>query len=396
MLDSCHDGAPATAEEQIANLNRRASETRAAMLRKRIDCAMRNPPHVCEGLWENLVSMGHNEKSVMEKTDTFRSFQAAAIEQRKKRKIEEDMAVGGPQEYDDETMAGIPWDNIPKKLSMLSDILVTSLRDKLLSSLETTLSSSDLRSMKGPDAASKSGLLRIFEFTTGPSPDTELHTRPAFSCYNRLAEIAKKHALSRGRRALFLTRPPDWGSSGLFELRGCSKDNPKVVEDAHRFADNVCNIDVACLLAHGQLSDLAIFCNWSETRASIHNAKSPSGTGMLLSPYFPKQHEVISVPDGEAKSAPMESPAKLLKSIAKATLVSTSLGVKVQPKTEDEAPAEETNSARLAGGPQLSEGRAWHLGWRLHLECAAGRGHGAQLIAGACSTTMLLGGHRAL
>lgn len=297
------------------------------------------PPTSLRRLVGQIVSMGYNENTILEKGQVVRSFQAAAVEMRKKRKIEEDTAAGQPPETHDDCMAGIPWDMIPKKDSMLSDIPVTVLRDKLLSSLETALSSSNLRAMKGPDAASKSGLLRIFEFSTGLSPDTELHTRPAFSCYNRLAEISKKFALARGRRALFLTLPPDWESAGLFELRGYSKDNPKTFEVAHRFADIVCSIAVDGAPAHNDITDLAIHCNWSETRACIQNTKTPSGTGLLLAPFSPRQNEVIHTADDSAQHRPADSRAKFLKHVSKSALVATSPGVKIQPQLEGGGPA---------------------------------------------------------
>lgn len=105
----------ATTEEQIANLNRRATETRNSMLRKRIECAMRNHPKCLEGLWDKLVSMCFSESSILEKENVPKSFQANAIEERKKRKLEEDSASLAPAEDQDDEVPDMPRDNIPKK-----------------------------------------------------------------------------------------------------------------------------------------------------------------------------------------------------------------------------------------------------------------------------------------
>lgn len=226
------------------------------------------------------------------------------------------------------------------------------LRDRILSSLETTLSTSNLRAMRCPEAPSKHGLLRILEFATGLPADTPLHNRVAFTCYNRLAYVAQQMALARGRRALFLSLPPDWATAGLFEVRGMSATEPGAVEVAHRFSNSVATIPASKVPAHQTEQDLVINCNWSEERACLVGKVGANAAGVLLAPFFPRQDEVLA--DGLVKTERKhQSPAKLLKGVSRSALLATP-PCKAPPKEEmkDEGMAKEEPQHHSAQTPQ--------------------------------------------
>lgn len=79
-----------TAEEAVDNLNRRASEVRQALLKNKVEMCMKHHPQCIETVWEQLRSLGFDDSSIKTHTEKcVMSFQARALEPRKKAKIEE-------------------------------------------------------------------------------------------------------------------------------------------------------------------------------------------------------------------------------------------------------------------------------------------------------------------
>ena len=297
-------------EEQVDNLNRRASEVKLTLLRKKVELAMRNRPRCIEPLWEKLRSMGISDEEIHSPETCPQSRQAQAVQLRKKRKMEqksEEEAATNELLKTDEA-AGVPLapDPVPIKVSLLSDLTIGHLREKVICRLGPHFSVGNLRSMKGLDG-SKEGLMRILEFATGLPPDLPL--TGSLRCFNRLAIMIAEKAKLLGRRSALLTIPPDWDMQGLVHLKHLNPDGSLVI--CHRYTGQETTIPQHQVPDHHTISDLAIQSPWSEQRISIvSKLESPQLELHQLANYFGK------IEDG----LPAATPSKLLRSVSRSSL----------------------------------------------------------------------------
>ena len=79
------------AEEEVSNLNRRATEAKMLARRRKIEVAMRNRPGCIEPLWEKLTSLFPEELIMTKEEETMTpSCQAKAVAKRKVRRASQE------------------------------------------------------------------------------------------------------------------------------------------------------------------------------------------------------------------------------------------------------------------------------------------------------------------
>lgn len=287
-------------ELQVRNLNLRATEALHKARKSQIMLAMKNHPHlVIDPLYEKLQSLGLSAEQLKAPAESAKSLQALAIDSRKKARTDDANAKKQQLEEEITNAGGLAdaIDPLPDKADTLDQLSLLTIRDKLLPALgESSLSAANLRSMKDRDHASKAGLLRYLEFATGLPPDFSLSGQ--LKCCIKLGKFCRAMATPRGRRALALTLPAEWGCDGVYEIMGDSFDSDGAVHVRHRFTKEIMKVDKKDLPETPDFASLTIAYNWSETRAALIRAGSSGAGGgnesCLIGGYF-KSHLVVMV-----------------------------------------------------------------------------------------------------
>ena len=275
-----------TDEEQINNLNRRASEAKLAARRKKLETVMKVRPSVIDGLWEKLQSMGYEDSWLTTVEAGPKSFQALAVENRRAKrsvdKVKREEEVKGEQpDSDDGGPDGsggvaLPVEPIPERARVLGDLTLAALRERVIGGLGyTNLSSANLRSLRDPDAMSKQGILRIIEFCAGK--DSEYELKGKLRCYNRLTANFRELAEERGHRGLLLPLPPNWPDDGLATVVGVCPNDPSFIEICHRHTNEVIRVNIKDAPPHTDIKELYVNFNWSEQRLCLASS-APSAS----------------------------------------------------------------------------------------------------------------------
>lgn len=279
-----------TMEEQVQNLNLRATEALQKARRTSIVAAMRSRPHlVIDPLWEKLQSLGlTSEGSDGDGPARTQSLQAQAAAMRKKAKTEVEEVHQKQVGMAVESELGVaqPTEPIAAKTTRLDMLGVNVLRDRLLPAVEETiLSPANLRAIKDKDHTSKIGLLRYLDFTCGLSADFEL--RGIYRCMLRLCELCRQRAVARGRRALTITLPANWPTDGIYEKVGDEVTEKGSVMVKQRFTGEVVEVSSAVLPPFECFDDLTVAYNWSESRACLVSSQNPThDKAVVLGRYF--------------------------------------------------------------------------------------------------------------
>ena len=211
-----------TADQQVENLHRRASEALTVARKRQLEIAMRNHPFIVEQLYIKLQSLGMsaeelNKPSAQAKASM--SVQAKACAERKvnaKRegRAKRESVVQHVMEAGSTGLAELV-DPIPDKVRSFGGLGVMVLRDKFLPGLsDTVLSSPNIRAMKSSDHTSQAGLLRYAEFATGFPLDMELQGK--LRCMNQLIALGVERMMERGNRIAALRLPASWPDDGLY------------------------------------------------------------------------------------------------------------------------------------------------------------------------------------
>lgn len=247
-----------SAEQEVDNLNRRASEARQALLRKKLEMAVKNKPEVIEPLYEKLRSLGYDDEALKTKTAVAApSRQKEAVESRKKRRVElkeehDNDVTQCVQLEESDGAPSLPTDPVPTKIRTMAAFTVGLLQDRVLSKLGANMSSGNLRSLRGEEGR-KQALMQIVEFGTGYTAETRIEGR--LRCFNKLAAEVQQRPIQRGRRSVLLCLPVDWDAQGLIEIVGYgAKDGS--VRVRHRYLGEEATIDAANVPPHNKLPDL--------------------------------------------------------------------------------------------------------------------------------------------
>ena len=75
-------------EEEVANLNRRATEVANKSMKRSVEIALKNKPSIVKPLYDKMVSLGVSESNLMVREDGPLSFAAMSAVQRQKNKQE--------------------------------------------------------------------------------------------------------------------------------------------------------------------------------------------------------------------------------------------------------------------------------------------------------------------
>lgn len=294
-------------------MNRRASEVKSKKGRCLVMLAMRNRPECIPDLVDTLKSLGYDEARIKTKSDKPMSLQAAAAENRRKRKLE-DMDAGALDEDENElgpdcaTNVLPPKDPMPPRVSTVRDLTVAALRDKVVGRFGQTLSVPNLKAIKSDEGGSKEGILRLLTFASGVQPDHRLSGR--MLCFNYFWAYIHAESLKREKRWMLLSLPPSWEEEGLLAIEGEGSE-PGSVVILHRFTEAEGVVHSDDVPEHQELSQLHIAYNWNEklvALASTHPAAARQSY-LLANLFTQKMVKEESADSRELKV----SPAKMLK-----------------------------------------------------------------------------------
>ncbi|CAK0908641.1 unnamed protein product [Prorocentrum cordatum] len=344
----------ATLLEQVENLNVRATETKRLAQKREIMLAMKNRPSCIDGLYEKYTSMGLNADVIKTPETQQKSLSQKAVE---KRKADHDLqrsqsfetlkanALADAAGSGDEDME---FDPFGENFEDLASLHVNELRDRVLPGIEPThLSKANIRSMKDPEARSKSGLLKMITFATGLNTDFRLVGR--FACRNRFVAYARKRSLERRRRVLSLSLPPSYSDEGLAAVAGASEDGVTV---KNRYTSEMVTVPKANCPPYDDVSDLYIDSNWSESQLALASTKNPTGDQKHnLSNYF--KGWAVKV---EAKAEPAASPSGGAASRKRGPGATPQSGKKVKPSTDNAGGTASAQTKVAAVQPKLEGG----------------------------------------
>jgi len=117
-------------EEQVASLNRRASETLQNLRRRRLEICMRVRPSVIEHIWSKVLSMGLAEETmVVPESGVVKSLQAQANENKRRRAASGTVLT---QPLGDITREAGIVDLVPPRAHTFEELPMVALRDKVL------------------------------------------------------------------------------------------------------------------------------------------------------------------------------------------------------------------------------------------------------------------------
>lgn len=267
-----------SAEEQVDNLNRRASEALQCLRRRKLELLMKNRPSMIEHLWEKARSLGVTDELInLAEEGPKQSVQAAAVQGRKQRKLEADAAKEEELvEAGGDAGAVLLMDKVPPKAQKLEDLPITAFQTKLLPGLESSvLSAPNLRTMaKDPKFKGKETLLKMWCYLTGLPHDLALVG--GLRCYTQLVSLGCERNETRGRRGTRMTLPPDFdGEDGLYFIVGPGTKQG-TIEVQHRFTNCVRVVPAADVPPHKSRSQLYLHNGHSEQLASLASTMNPS------------------------------------------------------------------------------------------------------------------------
>ena len=217
-------------DDEIQNLSRRSNELRLKIRQKHIAKAMRCCQGAVDSLYTHMVAGGWTTEAIKDAKKSFEqnpgrapSRQVTAARERKKtveaqRKKRAADSLKLQAEEDLAEFQGLPWDEVPDKVHVMSDFTVGQLRDKIVPAIESShASAANIRATKDKELNSKTGLLQLVELATGCQNDWPIAGK--LRCYNRLGCVLQKRNVARGRRLLSVRFPPDFaGRGGTLEL----------------------------------------------------------------------------------------------------------------------------------------------------------------------------------
>ncbi|CAK9031185.1 Uncharacterized protein SCF082_LOCUS19540 [Durusdinium trenchii] len=219
-----------SAEEQLAELNRRASETAQAIHVKNVQLVLKNHPQLAGALWEKATSLMEpalllaapavDASAGMIRSRQLKGKEVASGVRKMKKAQQASEAV--PEGFSaDQCFAG--------NVKTVGDIQIPVLKREVLPRISAVgLSAANVGAVERK--LSKGDIGKIIEFATGVSPDFELvgshRVKALFGDY-----LSHEHEV-RGGRANQLVLPPDWASAGCYEL-GAESEEGLVVKEKH-------------------------------------------------------------------------------------------------------------------------------------------------------------------
>jgi hypothetical protein len=203
-------------DQEVANLNRRATETANKTMRRSIEIALRNKPSVIKPLYDKMISLGVTDENLTEREDVPLSFAATAMVERQKSKQE--LMPGSVKTEDLASCDFMIVDPLPERYWRLGSLSVPILLKIVPKVEESTLSCANLRCMKCVETTTKDCLLKILDFSAGLTEDFAWVGR--FRCVVAIGNLAVSRSIERGRRALDIPLPPFWPRDGIYFLMG--------------------------------------------------------------------------------------------------------------------------------------------------------------------------------
>lgn len=295
------------AQDQVANLHRRATELEQKIGKNLVLDAMRLHPWVIPQLASSLDSYGivvkdeQGRRTVKPSSgdDAPKSFEAAARSRKK-------AAFQGPSpskyEVTEEPLS--PEDAIPTKYWTVDSLSPMSVSSKLLSVAEPAcLSIANLKSItiKGRALENHQSHHRLLEFLSGLPGDFSLSG--VYRSWSKLAALVQERNQLRGRRCRDISLPVDFDSTGLYGLTVMA--GKKKLQVHHLYTKETVEFNEDVLPAHHTMDDIFVASNWSELRASLASRSDPMRKGdLLLITYFPNQ-EVCADQGGAITTRPI-------------------------------------------------------------------------------------------
>lgn len=283
-----------SAGDSVQNLQRRAVELQQQIGKQTISEAMKKHPWCIHALLSKLEALGlvavtpSGARKLVESANGAAvppSLQAHARTARSKH-----VAPGpSPRKGEGETADTDPDDQVPTKYWTLGGLSPSSIAGRLLPFAEpAALSIPNLNStnVKGQALQNHQSHVRLLEYMTGLPPDFSLSG--VYRSWATLADFVRERNECRGRRLQGEVLTIDFGTTGIYELRGA--DASPIIIARHRLTSQEGEYQRAALPHHTCLRQLFINSNWSEVRATISSTAGPSRHhDALLMPRFPVQ-----------------------------------------------------------------------------------------------------------
>eukprot|EP00971_Amphidinium_carterae_P085536 1692501-Amphidinium_carterae.1 len=272
-------------EEQVSELNKRASEANQRIIHRKVTLCLKQRPDLAVPCREKLMSLGIPEKDLLDpaKSTTLHdgtcSKQLKAMMSKKRKPAPAtDEQIGSPARAQPVTD---PWPAGRHQVQLLTPTL---LKRHILSALAPgawfvpNLQKANL---------SKEKMLELFEFATGLGADFELK-----GDYTSIGTCVKHftdaHA-QRQQRGVHLVLPVSWPASGLYNVEGMTEHPASGLVIAAQFMDKKILLPFDMAPPFDTIADLSISHNFSELRATLASKKDAQRSkSVQLSPEFYK------------------------------------------------------------------------------------------------------------
>eukprot|EP00971_Amphidinium_carterae_P333344 6468068-Amphidinium_carterae.2 len=316
---------PKADAEALKQLTLRRNESARDLEKRAVRAAMDNYPRIIGALWKCCNDHDITDENVFEKCEDEepKSNQLLARQKTKEklRAVKDENARADAEA-------------LPKGKTLLGELKIDDVRDKLLAAMEPqALSKQNLQVLQ--KTVGKEGLLRLLECGTGLGPSTVLadystwaelrtvaiHTAPflfgGFKVALRRPNIyltrvwwwclthCRKQCIARnslrGHRAAQVGMPPEW-TQGVYGLMKLTDEGDLMVRQ--RFTGEVVTIERKHLPEFSSVDLLTVEMNWSEERAFVRSAEAGQRKYNLSRVFH--SHELARGDGDEA----METPAK--------------------------------------------------------------------------------------
>eukprot|EP00971_Amphidinium_carterae_P310931 6179054-Amphidinium_carterae.1 len=283
-------GKKRTLEEEVADLNRRASESQEKLMMTKLQKALKLRPSMILPCWEKVLALGYVEDDAVGAESS-----GVPVSKQKQAKLQRGASMKGESVGQ---CADIP-DPMNKNWTLLSHVTIPFIQTHLLPSLEpSALSAPNLRCHE--KHIGKAELLQIVEFLTGLA-DWEL-SGPHRSKSVFIKFLQERYAI-RGRRGGLLVLPVAWEKQGLYVIDAVSDEEVKV---RSQYTDS--SVCIKLSTHHvGHSDQLYVDSNFSEARAALRVRCKPQIPEVSLQSFFGSSEFIT--PEKQKVKTGMASPS---------------------------------------------------------------------------------------
>eukprot|EP00971_Amphidinium_carterae_P349120 6490854-Amphidinium_carterae.1 len=290
-----------TPEQQVVELNKRASEANQRIILKKVTLALKMRPDLAVPCWEKLMSLGIPEQDLLDPAKSTAAAETTSrqLQAMKAKKRERDPVSGPPPLDSSPARTVAPSDPWPASRLQVQLLTPTVLKKQILCELAPgNWSLPNLSKANLP----KERLLELFEYATGLGPDFEL--RGDYRSIATTIMYFKAEHSKRKDRANALVLPVSWARSGLYKVEGITQEPADGLIIDAAFLGRKILLPMDLVPQHDCVADFAVTHNYSELRATLVSRKDPQRSqSVLLMPEFQKVIGSIETQDGTPDQA---------------------------------------------------------------------------------------------